>query len=95
MGTNFYVCRIYSGETGTGAFQQPYFEFGLKKKQDIHDIIIKNLGKTCFLQNMAYGNFKNLTRRTAAGKILSDKAFIIAQNPKSDGYKKGNCFNCL
>ena len=44
---------------------------------------------------MAYGNFKNLTRRTADGKILSDKAFIVAQNPKSDGYKKENCFNCL
>ena len=31
---------------------------------------------------MAYGNFKDLTRRTASEKILRDKAFDIAENPK-------------
>ena len=36
---------------------------------------------------MAYGGFKDLTRRTASGKILRDKAFNIANNPKSDGYQ--------
>ena len=29
----------------------------------------------------AYGDFKDLPRRTASGKILRDKAFNIAQNP--------------
>ena len=38
---------------------------------------------------MAYGNFKDLTRRTASDKILLDKAFNIAKNPKYDGYKRG------
>ena len=31
---------------------------------------------------MAYGGFKDLTRRTASDKILHDKAFNIAENPK-------------
>ena len=36
---------------------------------------------------MAYGNFKDLTGRTAFDKILRDKAFKIAKNPKYDGYQ--------
>ena len=36
---------------------------------------------------MAYGDFKDLNRRTAADKVLGDKAFNIAKNPKYDGYQ--------
>ena len=35
---------------------------------------------------MAYGDFKDLPRRTASGKVLCDNAFNIAKNPKYDGY---------
>ena len=38
---------------------------------------------------MAYGDFKDLTRRTASDKILRGKAFKIAKNPKYDGYQTG------
>ena len=38
---------------------------------------------------MAYGDFKDLTRRTASDKILRDKAFNIAKNWKYDGYQSG------
>ena len=38
---------------------------------------------------MAYGNFKDLAKRTASDKILRDKAFNIAKNPKYDGYQRG------
>ena len=38
---------------------------------------------------MAYRDFKDLTRRTASDKILRDKAFNIAKNPKYDGYQRG------
>ena len=31
---------------------------------------------------MAYGDFKDLKRREASDKVLRDKAFNIAQNPK-------------
>ena len=37
---------------------------------------------------MAYGDFKDLTRRTASDKILHDKAFRIAKNLKYDGYQR-------
>ena len=38
---------------------------------------------------MAYGVFKDLTRRTASNKKLCDKAFNIAKNPKYNGYQQG------
>ena len=31
---------------------------------------------------MTYGDFKNLARRTASDKVLRDKRFNIAKNPK-------------
>ena len=36
---------------------------------------------------MAYGCFKDLVRRTNSDKILREKAFNIAKNPKFDGYQ--------
>ena len=38
---------------------------------------------------MAYGDFKDLTGRTASDKILRDKAFNTAKNSKYDGYQRG------
>ena len=38
---------------------------------------------------MAYGDFKDIARRTASDKVLRDKAFNIAKNPKYDGYQRG------
>ena len=38
---------------------------------------------------MAYGDFKDLKRRTASDKILRDKAFYIAKTPKRDGHQRG------
>ena len=38
---------------------------------------------------MAYGDFKDLEGRTASDKVLRDKAFNIAKNPKYDGIKEG------
>ena len=38
---------------------------------------------------MAYGDFKDLARRTASDKLLRDKVFNIAKNPKYDGYQRG------
>ena len=39
---------------------------------------------------MTYGNFKDLTERTASGKVLRDKGFNIAKNLKYDGYQRGH-----
>ena len=38
---------------------------------------------------MAYGDFKDISRTTAADKLCRDKAFNIAKNPKYDGYQRG------
>ena len=38
---------------------------------------------------MAYGNFKDLPRITASDKVLRDKAFSLAKNPKYNGYQGG------
>ena len=35
---------------------------------------------------MAYGDIKDLTRKTASDKVLCNKAFNIAKNPIYDGY---------
>ena len=52
------------------------------------DYIYKNeLGEACFQNDTAYRDFKDLARRTASGKVLRDKAFNIAKNPKYDGYQ--------
>ena len=52
--------------------------------------IYKNkLDQACFQHDMTYGDFKDLKRRTASDKILRDKAFNFAKNPKYDGYQRG------
>ena len=52
--------------------------------------IYKNeLDKACFQHDIAYGYFKDLAKRTASDKLLRDKAFNIAKNPKYDEYQRG------
>ena len=54
------------------------------------EFIYKNhLDKACFQHDMAYGESKDLARRTESDKVLRDKAFKIASNPKYDGYQRG------
>ena len=38
---------------------------------------------------MAYGDFKDLAKRTEADKVLRDKAFKIASDKKYDEYQRG------
>ena len=59
-----------------------------KEKVDTSYIYKNELDKACFQHDMAYGDFKDLKRRTASDKILRDKAFNIAKNPKYDGYQR-------
>ena len=63
-------------------------EFKNLKKHEVKTIFTE-LDNACFQHDMAYGNFKYFTRRTASDKILRDKAFKIAKNPKYDGYQRG------
>ena len=61
----------------------------LKETGDTNYIYKNELDKACFQDDMAHGDFKDLARRTASDKILRDKAFDIAKNPKYDGCQRG------
>ena len=60
-----------------------------KETGDSRYIYQNKLDKACFQHDMAYGDFKDLARRTASDKVLRDKAFNVAKNPKYDGYQRG------
>ena len=47
------------------------------------------IDKACFQHDMAYGKSKDLAKRTQSDKVLRDKAFKIASDPKYDGYQRG------
>ena len=54
------------------------------------DSIYKNeLDKACFQHDTTYGKLKDLTKRTQSDKVLRDKAFRTASDPKHDGYQRG------
>ena len=38
---------------------------------------------------MGYGKLKELTKKTQSDKVLRNKAFKIASDPKYDGYQRG------
>ena len=60
-----------------------------KETGDTSYIYKNELDKACFQHDMAYGDFKDLAKRTAAEKVLRDKAFKIANDQKYDGYQRG------
>ena len=60
-----------------------------KERGNLLHIYQNELDKACFRLDMAYGDFKDLTRRTASDKILPDKAFNSASNLKNDWYERG------
>ena len=54
------------------------------------DFIYRNeLHKACFQDDMDHGKSKDLAKRTQSDKVLRDKAFKIASDPKYDGYQRG------
>ena len=60
-----------------------------KETGDSRSIYQNKLDTACFQHDIAYGDFNNLNRRTAADKVLQDKAVNIAENSKYDGYQRG------
>ena len=59
-----------------------------KETVDTSYIYKNELDKACFQHNMAYGDFKDLAKKTASVKVLGDKAINIAKSPKYDGYQR-------
>ena len=78
---NYSVCRPF---TNNKERIQKFKETG-----DTKYIYRNKLDKACFQHDIGYGYFKNLPIRTAADKILRDKAFNIAKNSKYDRYQRG------
>ena len=60
-----------------------------KETGDSRYISQNELDKACFQHDIVYGDFKDLTRRTASDKILHDKGFNITKNLKYDGCQRG------
>ena len=65
---------------------------GIKKFKETGDskyIHQEESDKCCFQHNMSYEEFKVSNRRTFADKLLQNKTFNIAKDPKFDGYQHG------
>ena len=60
-----------------------------KRTGDTPYIYRNELDKVCFQHDSAYEDHKDLINRTEADKVLRDKAYDIASNPKYDGYQRG------
>ena len=56
---------------------------------DTNYIYKNELDKACFAHDAAYSNFKDIKNRTTADKILRDKAYKIAKDPKYYDAQRG------
>ena len=65
--------------------EKKFKETGDRRCQDIYQ---NKLGKSCFQHDMASRDFKDLTRRTCANRVLRDKAFNIAKDSNMLDIKK-------
>ena len=59
-----------------------------KETGDTNYIYKNELDKAFFAHDAAYSDSKDLTKRTGADKILRNRAFNIAKDPKYDGYQR-------
>ena len=59
-----------------------------KERGDSRYIYQNKLEKAFFQHDIAYGDSKDLNRRTFADKVLRDKTFNIAKYPEYDGYQR-------
>ena len=53
-----------------------------KETGNTNYIYNNELDKACFQYDMAYGDFKDLKRRSVSDNVLTDKAFNTAKHPK-------------
>ena len=60
-----------------------------KETGDTNYIYKNKLDKACFAHDTACSDSKDLTKRTAADKILRNRTFNITKDKKYDGYQRG------
>ena len=81
---NQFMPKIHLNQPGTTYSLLPDHLLKRKKKKiketlDSRYIYQNELDNNCFQHDMAHGDFKDSTRRTASDKILLNKAFNIAK----------------
>ena len=60
-----------------------------RDRGDLKHIYESELDKVCFAHDAAYSGSKGLAKTTISYKLLKDRAYEIAINPKYDGYQRG------
>ena len=55
---------------------------GFNNLDDLKHIYKNELDKACFAHDAAYSDSKDLAKTTISDKILKDRAYEIARNPK-------------
>ena len=60
-----------------------------KETSDSRYCCQNELDKACLQHDMAYGDFKDLLRRTISDDVLGNKGFNFAKNSKYNGYRRG------
>ena len=60
-----------------------------KQTGDTRYIYRNELDKACFQNDSACADHKDLINRTKSDKVLRDKVYDIASNPKYDDYQRG------
>ena len=58
------------------------------KTGDLKHLYRNELDKACFDNDVAISDSKDLAKRTISDKILKDRAYEIATNPKYEGYQR-------
>ena len=76
--------------SASGSFTKNKERIGNFMQTGATNCIYRNdLNKACFQHDMAYGKYKDLTKRTQSDNVLRDKIFEIAGNPQYNGYQRG------
>ena len=86
-----FMAEMHLGQPGLtysacGPFPETKEIQRFKETEDSRYNYQNELGKSCFQHDMAYEDFKDLTRKTASIKYCMIKHF--AKNPKYDGYQR-------
>ena len=88
----FKTARIYTKCLWTSYIKKEIMQ-KFNETGDLQYIYRNEPDKACFQHVMAYGDFVDLTRRTASDKILRDKAFDIAKKCKLWWTSTWTCFS--
>ena len=59
-----------------------------KETGDLNYIYKNEFDKACSAHDAVYANSKELVQRTLSNKVLKDRAYEIALNPKYDGCQR-------